>query len=51
MVLPATGHDDVLTGLALVLVAVTLAQAIRGYARPPHAGPLPPARAGKLQLS
>ena len=41
-----SGHEDVLTGLALVLVAVTLTQAIKGHPRPAHAGPIsPPAQA------
>jgi len=41
-----SGHEDVLTGLALVLVAVTLTQAIKGHPRPTHAGPIsPPAQA------
>jgi hypothetical protein len=39
-----SGHEDVLTGLALVLVAVTLAQAFKDRPRPPHAGPIPPPR-------
>lgn len=46
-----SGHEDVLAGLALVLVAVTLAQAIRGHPQPPHAGPLSPDRTGKLKVS
>jgi len=46
-----SGHEDVLAGLAVLLVAVTLAQAIRGHRQPPHAGSLPPARTGKLKVS
>jgi MFS superfamily sulfate permease-like transporter len=37
-----SGREDVLAGPALVLVAVTLVQAIKGHARPPHARPIPP---------
>jgi hypothetical protein len=46
-----SGHEDVLTGLALALVAVTLAQAIRGYPLPAQAGPIRPVRMGKLKVS
>jgi hypothetical protein len=46
-----SGHEDVLAGLAVVLVAVTLVQAIKGHLRPPHAEPIPRARAGKLKVS
>jgi hypothetical protein len=46
-----SGHEDVLAGLALVLAAVTLVQAIKGHHRPPpHAEPVPPARTGKLKV-
>ena len=34
----AMGHDDLMIGTALVLTAVTLAQAIRGHAQRLHAG-------------
>ena len=37
-----SGLEDVLTGLALILVAVTLTQAIRAHPRPSHAAPIPP---------
>ncbi len=46
-----SGHEDVLAGLALVLAAVTLVQAIKGHPRPPHAEPTSPARTGKLKVS
>lgn len=46
-----SGHEDVLAGLAVVLVAVTLVQAIKGHHRPPHAGPIRPAQAGRLKVS
>jgi hypothetical protein len=46
-----SGHEDVLAGLAVVLVAVTLVQAIKGHHRPPHAGLIRPARTGKLKVS
>jgi asparagine N-glycosylation enzyme membrane subunit Stt3 len=46
-----SGHEDVLMGLAVVLVAVTLAQTITGHHRPPHARPIPPARTAKLKVS
>jgi hypothetical protein len=45
-----SGHEDVLTGLALILVTVTLTQAIRAHPRPPHTGPTP-VRTGKLKAS
>jgi hypothetical protein len=38
-----SGHDSVLIGAALVLVAVTLAKALNGRPRP-HTGPIPPPR-------
>jgi Family of unknown function (DUF6064) len=47
-----SGHEDVLIGLALaVLAAVTLAQSIHGHRRPPRTRPIPPARPGKLKVS
>jgi hypothetical protein len=46
-----SGHEDVLMGLAVVLVAVTLAQAISGHHRPPHRRPVPPAQPAKLKVS
>jgi hypothetical protein len=46
-----SGHDTVLIGLAVVLLAVMPARAITGHWRPPHAGPAPPSRPGKLKLS
>jgi hypothetical protein len=46
-----SGHEDVLMGLAFVLVAVTLAQAINGHRQPPRRRAIPPARTGKLKVS
>ena len=46
-----SGHEDVLMGLAFVLVAVTLAQAINGHRRPPRGRPIPPTPTGKLKVS
>lgn len=46
-----SGHEDVLIGLAFVLVAVTLAQAITGHRRPPHGSPISSIRAGTLKVS
>jgi hypothetical protein len=46
-----SGHEDVLAGLAVVLVAVTLVQAIKGHPRLPHAGQIPSAQTGKLKVS
>ena len=45
-----SGHEDVLMGLAVVLVAVTLAQAI-GHRRPSHGWPIGSARTAKLKVS
>jgi hypothetical protein len=45
-----SGHEDVLMGLAVVLVFVTLAQTINGHHRPPHGRPILPARAAKLKV-
>ena len=46
-----SGHEDVLMGLAVVLVVVALAQAVNGHRRPSHGRPIPPARTGKLKVS
>jgi Family of unknown function (DUF6064) len=46
-----SGHEDVLMGVAVVLVAVTLAQRINGHNRRPHGRPIPPAQMGKLKVS
>ena len=46
-----SGHEDVLAGLAVVLVAATLMQAIKGQHQPPHAGPVPSGGAAKLKVS
>jgi hypothetical protein len=46
-----SGHDNVLIGLAVVLLAVTLAQALTGHRRAPHAGPVPSPQPGKLKVS
>jgi hypothetical protein len=51
LIIAWSGHEDVLMGLAVVLVAVTLAQAINGHRRPPHGRPIPPARTAKLKVS
>ena len=45
-----SGHEDVLMGVAVVLVAVTLAQAI-GHRRPSHGRPIGSARTAKLKVS
>jgi hypothetical protein len=45
-----SGHDTVLIGLAVVLVIVTLVQALTSHPRT-HAGPVPPSRPGKLKVS
>jgi hypothetical protein len=45
-----SGHDTVLIGLAVVLLAVMLARAITGHRRT-HARQVPPARPGKLKVS
>ena len=46
-----SGHEDVLAGLAVVLAAVTLVQAIKGHPRPPHTRPVPSAQTGQLKMS
>jgi Family of unknown function (DUF6064) len=46
-----SGHDSVLVGLAVVVLAVMLVRAIAGHLRPPPAGPVPPPRPGKLKVS
>lgn len=46
-----SGHEDVLAGLALVLAALTLVQAIEGHPRPPRGEPASPARTGKLKVT
>jgi hypothetical protein len=46
-----SGHEDVLMGLALILAAVTLVQAIKGHRRPPRARVVPPTQTGKLKVS
>lgn len=46
-----SGHDSVLIGLAVVLLAVMLARAIPRHARPSRAGPVPPSQPGKLKVS
>jgi uncharacterized protein DUF6064 len=43
-----SGHDNILIGLAVVVLAVMLVQAIAHGSRPSHAGPVPPA---KLKVS
>jgi hypothetical protein len=46
-----SGHDTVLIGLAVVLLAWVLVQAIAGHHRPSDAGPVPPSQPGKLKVS
>ena len=46
-----SGHDSVLIGLAVVLLAVMLVRAITGHLRRPHAGPVYPPQPGKLKVS
>ena len=46
-----SGHDTVLIGLAVVLLAWVLVQAITGHHRPSDAGPVPPSQPGKLKVS
>jgi hypothetical protein len=46
-----SGHDNLLIGLAVLVLAVTLMLAITGHLRRPHAGPVPPRRPGKLKVS
>ena len=46
-----SGHDNVLIGLAVVLLAWMLVQAITGHLRRPHAGPVSPPQPGKLKVS
>jgi hypothetical protein len=45
-----SGHNNVLIGLAVLLLAVMLARAITGHLRP-HAGPVSPPPARKLKVS
>lgn len=45
-----SGHDNVLIGLAVVLLAVLLLPALTGHRRAQHAGPVPPPP-GKLKVS
>jgi hypothetical protein len=45
-----SGHDTVLIGLAAVLLAVMLAQAMTGHLRPPHTGPVPPPQPGNMKV-
>jgi hypothetical protein len=46
-----SGHDNVLIGIAVVLLAVMLVQAIAGHPRAPHASTIAPPRPGKLKVS
>ena len=46
-----SGHDNLLIGLAVVVLAVMLVQAITGHLRRPHAGPVSPLQPGKLKVS
>jgi hypothetical protein len=44
-----SGHDNVLIGLAVVLLAVLLPPALTGHRRAPHAGQVTPPPAGQAQ--
>jgi len=44
-----SGHDTVQVGAAVVLVAMTLTQAVTGGPRPPHAGPITNAADSRIQ--
>jgi hypothetical protein len=46
-----SGHNNVLIGLAVVLVIATLAQALTRRLRPPQAGPVAPPQREKLKVS
>ena len=46
-----SGHDIELIGLAVVLLAWMLVQAITGHLRRPHADPVSPPQPGKLKVS
>ena len=46
-----SGHDNLLIGLAVVVLAATLVQAIAHRPRPPKARPVPPPQPGKLKVS
>lgn len=46
-----SGHDDVLIGMAVVLLAWMLVPTITGHRRSPHAGPIRPSQPGKLKVS
>ena len=46
-----SGHDSVLIGLAVVLLAVMLVRAITGHLRRPHADPVSPPQPSKLKVS
>ena len=47
-----SGHDNVMIGLALVLLVAALAQTIMSRRPvPPHAPPIPPPQTGKLRVS
>ena len=46
-----SGHDNVLIGIAVVLLAWTLVQAITGHLRPSPTDPLRPSQPGMLKVS
>jgi hypothetical protein len=46
-----SGHDNVLIGIAVVLIAVMLAHALTGHRQAPHALAIPPLHKGKLKVS
>ena len=46
-----SGHDNILIGLAVVLVAATLVESITGRPRQPQERTMPPHGTGKLKVS
>jgi hypothetical protein len=46
-----SGHNNVLIGLAVLLVAVLVVAALTGHRRAPQAGPIPPPPPSKLKVS
>jgi hypothetical protein len=50
LMIALSGHDNLLIGLAVLLLAVMLVRALTGYLRRPHAGPVP-LRPAKLKVT